>query len=84
MNNSPEKYLADGYIKRIHVDQNIIRSNFKHGKSDPPLTIQTSNGSLKANEIMVHGPTKIVHRPHDPLSCGARVWIETTAEVTLE
>lgn len=73
-----EKYLAAGYIKRLHVDQRKLRA-----KDPDPITIQTSGGPLKATSARIHGPSSVVYRPDKPLSCGARVWIETTSEVTI-
>lgn len=32
-------------------------------------------------EIFVRGPCKIVYSPDKPLSCGAKVWIETEYDV---
>ena len=34
-----------------------------------------------AHEVYVDGPCKIVYSPDKPLSCGAKVWIETQDEV---
>lgn len=72
----------------IHVNQHKIASNRKNGTNLPPLIARTYKGSKPANEIMIHDANgdvvaRIVHRPHDPLPCGARVWIETENEVTL-
>ncbi len=68
---------TEGRIKRLHVDQQLIR------KRDPnPLTVQTSAGSIKCAEAHIDGPSKLVYGDK-PLSCGARVWIETTSTVTL-
>lgn len=65
----------------IHVDQATIRRNRKEGTNDPPLIVRTYKGAQRAQEIEVLGPCKLVHSPHKPLKCGARVWIETQAEV---
>ena len=32
-------------------------------------------------EMFVRGPCKIVYSPDKPLSCGAKVWIETEYDV---
>ena len=65
----------------IHVNQHIIRKNLKDGTNEPPLTVKTYKSNTKCHEAIVHGTTRIVHSPHKPLSCGARVWIETQDEV---
>lgn len=73
-----------GTIKRIHVDKHIIAANLKHGRNDPPITIQTSKGSHKCFGVDIRGASRFVYRPLKPLSCGARLWIETRAEVLSE
>lgn len=65
----------------IHVNQAVIARNRKLGRNDPPLIARNYKGSTPAHEIEVNGPSRIVNRPHNPLPCGARVWIETQAEV---
>ncbi len=79
---SRKSKLAAGYIKRIHVNQHEIRKNTKDGDDRPVITVQTSEGSLVAHEVEIHGPTKIISSKPQ-LSCGARIWIETRALITL-
>ncbi len=78
--------IKAGTIKRLHVDKHIIAKNRKLPVEEhlAPLTIQTSRGPLKANTVKVKGPSEFVYRPHKPLSCGARLWIETKSEVEYE
>lgn len=76
--------LRAGTVKRLHVDRRVMASNRKHGRNDPPITVQTSRGPFKAHRVEVLGPSTFVHSPDKPLSCGARVWIETHAEVVFE
>jgi len=66
----------------IHVNQHAIKRNTKHGTNDPVLTIKTYKSNTYAHTAKIHGPSEVVHRPHKPLSCGARVWIQTQEEVT--
>ena len=68
---------------RIHVNQHKIRANKKNGTRDPVITCKTSKSNEYAHEIEILGPSKIVYSPDKPLSCGARVWIETDADVQL-
>lgn len=75
--------LAAGTIKRIHVDRRVMAANLKSGRSDPPVTVQTSARPYKAQSVSILGPSRFVHSPHKPLGCGARVWVETRAEVEL-
>jgi hypothetical protein len=70
----------------IHVNQLIIRSNAKHGTNEPPLTLRRGRKGkhfANAHSVEINGPSKVVHSPHEPLPCGARVWIETFAEITI-
>ena len=64
----------------IHVNQHNIKANTK-GADLPVLTVKTYKSNTRCNAVSVHGPSKIVYSPSAPLSCGARVWIETHAEV---
>ena len=66
---------------KIHVNQHVIRSNKKHGKKEPVLTVKTYKSNTYAHEVEINGPSKVIYSPDKPLSCGARVWIETESEV---
>lgn len=69
--------------KRIHVNQHVIKANKKDGTDHPPLTVKTWKRNWYATEVEILGPSKVIYSPDKPLSCGARVWIETDAEVVL-
>ena len=65
---------------RIHVNQHNIRANLK-GADLQVLTVKTYKENVKCNRVAVHGPSTVIYSPDKPLSCGAKVWIETEAEV---
>ena len=65
----------------IHVNQHKIKSNAKTGQREPVLTVKTYKDNIYAYEAYVEGPCKIVYSPDKPLSCGAKVWIETEGKV---
>lgn len=67
----------------IHVNQHVIRSNTKTGAKEPVLTVKTYKSNTYANEVQINGPSKVVYSADKPLSCGARVWIETESEVVV-
>jgi hypothetical protein len=73
--------------KIIHVNQHKIRSNAKDGKTEPVLTVKTYNSNQYAHEVDIIEAGKVVatvkYSPDKPLPCGARVWIETQADVLL-
>lgn len=66
---------------RIHVNQHSIRKNNQCGTDEPVLTIKTYRSNTLDREVVIHGPSRLVYSPDKPLECGARVWIETEAEV---
>ena len=65
----------------IHVNQHAIRRNINADSLEPVLTVKTYKSNVYAHEVLVKGDSRIVYNPEKPLSCGARVWIETTSEV---
>ena len=65
----------------VHVNQHVIRANGKTGANNPVLTVKTYKTNTYAHEVAIHGASRIVYSPDKPLSCGAKVWIETEAEV---
>jgi|TARA_X000001382_G_C3117337_1_gene162002 hypothetical protein len=70
--------------KRIHINQHKIRSNKKNNLKEPVITVKTSKSNDYAHEVEIKGPSKIIYSPDKPLSCGARVWIETDEKVVLD
>jgi len=66
---------------RIHVNQHKIRSNKKNDEYEPVITVKTYKSNDYCHEAIIDGPCKVVYSPDKPLSCGARVWIETESEV---
>ena len=65
----------------IHVNQHVIKANAKNGTQEPVLTIKTYKTNTYAHEVAIKGDSKVVYSPNKPLSCGAKVWIETNAQV---
>jgi len=68
----------------IHVNQHVIRSNHKTGSREPVITVKQGKKNTYAHEVEILGPSRVVYSPDKPLSCGARVWIETTSEVDIK
>ena len=65
----------------VHVNQHVIRANGKTGARDPVLTVKSGKVNEYAHEVLIDGPCKIIYSPDKPLSCGAKVWIETRSAV---
>jgi hypothetical protein len=67
--------------KIIHVNQHKIKANTKNGTDDPVLTVKTYKDNEYAHEAVIKTKdgseiARLVYRPHKPLNCGARVWLE--------
>ena len=71
-------------IKRIHVNMHHIRYNNKHEDKKPVITVKTSKSNTYGNKVKINGPSEVIYSPDKPLSCGAKVWIETKSEVGID
>ena len=74
--------------KIIHINQHIIKSNSKNNTNDPVITCKTYKSNEYANSLEIKDKNnvtiaKVIYSPDKPLSCGAKVWIETEATVVL-
>jgi len=69
----------------LHVNQHNIRSNSK-GADLPVLTVKDYKQNRKCNQALIKDVkgnvvAKLIYSPDKPLSCGAKVWIETELNV---
>jgi hypothetical protein len=69
--------------KRIHINQHVIRANKKNGKNKPAITVKTHKANTYAHRVEIEGPSSVIYSPDKPLSCGARVWVETDNTVMI-
>jgi hypothetical protein len=67
----------------IHVNRNVIQHNTKHGDNIPVCRVQIGGKQYYGSSVKINGPSEMVYRPEKPLSCGAKLWIETNAEVEI-
>jgi len=77
-----EAFKTKGRKTVIHVNQHVIRKNATTGAFEPVLTVKQGKTNRYAHEVILHSPSRVVYRPSDPLSCGARVWIVTEGPVS--
>jgi hypothetical protein len=71
-------------MKRIiHVNANLIRQNLKNGTSFPVCRVEEPNKVRYCSEVEIKGPSRMIYSPNEPRVCGARLWIETEADVEL-
>lgn len=66
----------------IHVNRQFIAMNAKDGGNRPVYTIKRNGKTRYAREVVINGPSRMIYNGTQ-LSCGARAWIETDAELTL-
>ena len=71
--------------KIIHVNRHFIAINAKLGQPVLPCySVKTGGRNRYGFEINIKGPSKLVDtRTCSQLSCGARAWIETDAQVEI-
>lgn len=67
----------------IHVNRHFIAANAKDGGNRPVFTVKQGRKNRYARGLMILGPCEFVYQPDEPLSCGARAWVETSSEVSL-
>lgn len=65
----------------IHVAQDAIRRNAKNGTDDPAIIVRRGSKPSRHNSVEIRGTSgelvgTFKYQPHDPLSCGARVWLQ--------
>jgi hypothetical protein len=75
-------------IKKIHVNQHNIRSNKTKGTDLPVITIKSGKTNTYCNEVEILGPSRIIYsgsgcNSNPLLGCGARVIIETDADINI-
>ena len=68
---------------RIHVNTHKINFNKRHATNNPVITVKTSHSNRYAHKVELLGPSTVIYRPEKPLSCGARLWIETDSKVKI-
>jgi len=70
-------------MKIIHINRNIIQQNAKHNRHEPVCRVE-ENGKVKyCMEVIINGPSRMIYSPEKPRPCGAKLWIETDADVEL-
>ena len=75
-------------MKYIHVNQGNIKGNIKTRREgrpqdlQPVITIKEGKTNTYCNAVAILGPSRVIYGHGEQLlPCGARVVIETTAEI---
>ena len=67
----------------IHINKNLKQSNDKHGRSNPVCRVEVGGETLYGSRVDILGPSSMIYSPDKPRKCGAKLWIETDAEVII-
>jgi hypothetical protein len=72
----------------IHVNQHNIKAN-KDGKNRPVITCKTYKSNEYGRLVVIYGKdgkeaARVIYSPDKPLSCGAKVWIETSCKIDIK
>ena len=72
--------------KRIHVNQHVIRRNAKTGEREPVITCKTYKENKYGHQVIIKDAdgnevARVIYSPDKPLSCGAKVWVQTELDV---
>jgi len=70
-------------MKIIHINRNIIQTNAKRGTEEPVVRVEENGKVQYCMEVDIKGPSRMIYRPDKPRPCGAKLWIETDADVEL-
>ena len=74
--------LPEGCIKRIHVNQHLLRRALK-GEDTCPYTVQYKGKAHPCKYWTAEGELEGINAIDKPLSCGARIYIQTTGPMVL-
>lgn len=73
--------LPAGPRKQLCVQPNLIRDHARFGTEGPTITVVVGEEQLAASEVEIRGESRLIQSLQEPMSTGAKVWVETTAEV---
>ena len=66
----------------VHVNQHAASRNRRTGDAEPCVAVRKRHGNATYHSaVEVRGCSHLVFSPLRPLACGARVWLETDADV---
>ena len=71
--------------KRIHINRHVMARNKKQQENKPAIGIEQVGAAKRyAHTVQIDGPAVVIHNETRPLKCGARCWVETSANLILE
>ena len=70
-------------LTRIHVNSHKIRSNNKNATNEPVILVRSGSQKIEVHHVEIQGSCEVVYRPHHPLDCGSKLWIEVNSDVVV-
>lgn len=70
-------------MKIIHINRNVIQRNAKRELEEPVVRVEEKGKVVYCMEVDIKGPSRMIYRPDKPRPCGAKLWIETDADVEM-
>lgn len=62
---------------KVIVNRHVVQANARTGRNDPPLSIKRHKKPTQhGHRVKLKGEPVLIYDPENPLSNGARVWIE--------
>lgn len=62
---------------KVIVNRHVVQSNARNNRNDPPFSVKRSNKPAQyGHRVKLKGEPILIYDPENPLSNGARVWIE--------
>jgi hypothetical protein len=68
----------------IHVFKQVIGSNQRKGENIPPIIVRRGSRVTHCHEVDIHGPSRMVYRPHQKTSHDAKVWLEVEQDIRVD
>ena len=70
----------------IQIKHHKIRNNIHKSErhKEQLITVKNYKSNTYCDEVEILGKSKVIYSPDKTLSCGARCWIETEADVIIK
>ena len=80
-----EKVRRPAAANTIQINRHNLKYNKDSGTMEKTVVSAQRSGKnlAKGYSAEIHGPCKVVYSPYKPHYCGATVWIETLAGITV-
>jgi len=81
---SDDVTLPAGRIKRLHINSHTVKRCVREKVDEPCVIVKLSDARYYGRSVEIKGESHLIQSLDKPMpGCGARIWIETTAEVVI-